>query len=75
MANQISTIIKISPAALKKGVVVLDIDTYKKLQEAAAPTYCLTGRKAKALDMLVKEGLKEYRSGKARPVKSLKDLR
>lgn len=40
----------------------------------AMPTYYLKGGEAKKIDKLVSEGLKEYRKGKTRIIKSLADL-
>lgn len=57
-----------------KGVVVLPIEEYRRLSERAVPEYYLTGKKAKALDKLVKEGLRDYELGKCRSIKSLADL-
>lgn len=55
------------------GVVVLSISEYKKLSERAVPEYYLTGKKAKALDSLVINGLKEYRAGKTIKASSLRE--
>jgi len=57
-----------------KGVVVLPIAEHRRLSLRAVPEYYLTGKKAKALDKLVKEGLRDYESGKSRSIKSLADL-
>lgn len=40
----------------------------------ATPTYYLKGKEAKKIDRLVEEGLKAYRRGKTRIIKSLADL-
>lgn len=56
------------------GIVVLPIDEYRRLSLRAVPEYYLTGKKAKALDKLVKEGLRDYELGKCRKIKSLADL-
>lgn len=56
------------------GVVVLPIEEYRRLSERAIPEYCLTGKKAKALDKLVKDGLRDYGLGRCRKIKSLADL-
>ncbi|KKW10642.1 MAG: hypothetical protein UY50_C0029G0014 [Parcubacteria group bacterium GW2011_GWA2_49_9] len=56
------------------GVVVLSLAEYKKLSERAVPEYYLTGKAARDLDTLVKEGLRDYESGKCRKIKSLGDL-
>ncbi len=60
-----STTIKIPQKALKKGVVLLDLEEFYQLQKRAAPTYYFTGKKAEEVDILVKEGLKAHREGKA----------
>lgn len=76
MATTLSQpIIKIDRRDLKEGVVVLPLREYRAMQEKAAPTYYLTGKKARELDKLVEEGLKEHREGKTRSIKSLADLR
>jgi len=56
------------------GLVILTIQEYQKLRELAVPTYHLKGKSAQKLDKLVNEGLKEYRKGKAKSIKSLSDL-
>jgi len=58
----------------QKGVVILPLKEYQKLCERAVPTYYLKGKKAEELDRLVKKGLKEYRQGKCKTLKSLADL-
>ena len=75
MTNTTLTTIKISQSVFKKGMVVLPLAEYRELQARAVPTYYLTGKKALALDRLVKEGLAEHRAGKTRQIKSLADLR
>ena len=66
---------RISKQTLNKGVVLLPLQEYRELQIRAVPTYYLTGKKALALDRLVKEGLREHREGKTKQIKSLADLR
>lgn len=56
------------------GVVVLSLEEYKKLSRQAVPTYYLKGKEAKDLDKLVERGLKDYRAGKTKTLKSLTDL-
>lgn len=56
------------------GVVILSLEEYRKLSRRAVPTYYLTGKEAEDLDKLVEEGLKDYREGKTRVIKSLADL-
>lgn len=58
----------------KGGIVILPLREYQKLCERAVPTYYLKGKKAEELDKLVEEGLKEYRKGKCKTIKSLSDL-
>lgn len=60
--------------AKNKGVVVLPIEEYRRLSERAIPEYFLTGKAARDLDKLVKEGLRDYKAGKCRSIKSLADL-
>ncbi len=56
------------------GVVILPLKEYQKLLERAVPTYRLTGREAKKLDELVEEGLRDYRAGRTKKIRSLADL-
>lgn len=56
------------------GVVILSLEEYRKLCERAVPTYYLSGKEAERLDKLVEGGLKEYREGKTKVIKSLADL-
>jgi hypothetical protein len=58
----------------EKGVVVLPILEYKKLLQQSIPTHYLYGKDAEKLDRLVEEGLKEYKAGKTKKIKSLSDL-
>jgi RNA:NAD 2'-phosphotransferase (TPT1/KptA family) len=53
------------------GMVVLPIKEYQKLRERVAPTHYLHGKEARALDLLVEQGLKEYRAGKTIRARSL----
>ncbi|HEY4514544.1 MAG TPA: hypothetical protein VJJ22_00070 [Candidatus Paceibacterota bacterium] len=59
-----STLIKLPKQAVKDGVVVLSMKEYRELQMKAVPTYCLTGKKALALDKLVNDGLRDHKAGK-----------
>lgn len=70
------TAITISKKKIEKegGVVVLSLEEYRKLSERAVPTYHLKGKAAEKLDKLVEQGLKEYREGKTKTIKSLADL-
>jgi hypothetical protein len=56
------------------GVVILPIKEYQELIKRALPTYYLAGKKAEKLDKLVKEGLRAYKSGKTKKIRSLADL-
>lgn len=58
----------------KGGIVILPLREYERLYQRTAPTYYLKGKKAKELDKLVKEGLKDHNLGKTRKIKSLADL-
>jgi len=58
----------------QKGIVVLPIKEYQMLCERAVPVYCLGGKEAEEVDKLAKSGLKEYRAGKCKTIKSLADL-
>jgi hypothetical protein len=58
----------------KGGIVILSLREYKRLCERAVPVYYLKGKEAEKLDKLVKEGLREYRRGKCKTIKSLADL-
>lgn len=66
-------IIKIPQAALKRGVVMLDLEEYEDLRKRAVSTYYLTGKEAEELDKLVEEGLKEHREGKTIKAPSLRE--
>jgi len=66
-------IIKIPQRALKKGVVLLDLEEYKKMRASRIPTYYLEGEEAKELDKLVEEGLKEYERGETVEAPSLRE--
>jgi hypothetical protein len=58
----------------KGGIVILSLREYRKLCERAALTYYLKGKEAEELDKLVEEGLREYRKGRCKTIKSLADL-
>lgn len=66
--------ITITADALKKGVVIMDLQAYQKIAAATFPTIQLHGKAAEDLDKLVEEGLKEYYSGKAIEITSSADL-
>jgi len=77
MANQTANnSITISKSAIRrKGeLVILPLREYEELCRRAVPTYYLKGKEAEELDKLVEEGLKEYRAGKCKKIKSLADL-
>lgn len=58
----------------KRGIVVLTLEEYQELRERVVPNYYLKGKEADKLDRLVEEGLREYRKGKLREIKSLAEL-
>jgi hypothetical protein len=66
----------ISKEEIKKkgGIVILSLREYRKLCERAVPTYYLKGKEAEKLDKLVEEGLRAYRKGRCKTIKSLADL-
>ena len=64
---------KISDQALKKGVALVDLAEYRRLQQAAAPTYYLTGKAAEDLDREVEEALRESREGKTIQASSIRE--
>ena len=65
--------VKIPQEALKKGVVLLDLEEYKKICARGVPTYYLEGKEAQELDRLVEEGLREYERGETIEAPSLKE--
>ena len=70
------TTINISKNKIRKegGLVILPIKEYERLQKSAIPTYYLSDKAAKELDKLVEKGLKSYRAGKTKTLRSLADL-
>jgi len=58
----------------RRGIVILPLREYRKLCERAVPTYYLKGKVARKLDKLVEEGLRDWRGGKCKVIKSLADL-
>lgn len=56
------------------GVVILSLEDYRKLAEQAIPTYYLKGKAAEKFDRMVEAGLKEYRAGRSRTIRSLADF-
>lgn len=67
--------ITISKRRIEKegGIVLLPMREYRRLSERAVPEYYLTGRKAKVLDRLVTEGLREHAAGNTIKAPSLKE--
>ena len=69
MATQeINNKITLSKATIlkQKGMVILPLQEYKRLcEDAAIITYHLKGKEAQKLDCLVRDGMNEYRAGKA----------
>jgi hypothetical protein len=59
---------------LEGGVVILFLKDYRQLLENTVPAVYLRGRKARALDRLVEEGLQQHFEGKTRKINSLADL-
>ena len=57
----------------KEPVVILPLREYEKLRQRAVPTYYLKGKKAKELDRLVEEGLRDYEMGQTIRASSLKE--
>lgn len=55
------------------GVVVLPIEEYRRLSLRALPEYYLTGKKARNLDKLVENGLREYHAGKTMKASSVRE--
>lgn len=77
MANRVEkNSITISRETIEKrrGIVILPLREYRKLCERAVPTYYLKGKAARKLDKLVEEGLRDWRRGKCKVIKSLADL-
>ena len=76
MARGVKNSIIISKEEIKKkgGIVILSLREYRKLCERAVPIYYLKGKEAEELDKLVEEGLREYRKGRCKTIKSLADL-
>ena len=57
----------------KEPVVILPLREYEKLRQRAVPTYYLKGKKAKELDRLVEEELRDYEMGQTIRASSLKE--
>jgi len=73
-ANKNSITISRGEVRKKGGIVILPLREYEKLCERAVPTYYLKGKEAEKLDKLVEEGLREYREGRCKTIKSLANL-
>ncbi len=56
------------------GIVILTLKEYQLLCKRAAPTYYLDEDEAKKTDLMVAEGVKAYKKGKCKKIKSLADL-
>lgn len=78
MSNKITNnnLITIPEKTVRKegGIVILPLREYEELREKAIPTYYLEGKEAEELDKLVEEGLRDYKKGKCKTIKSLADL-
>lgn len=55
-------------------LVIIPRKEYEKMKAQMIPTFYLKGKEADKLDKLVKDGLKDYRDGKCKTIKSLADL-
>ncbi|HEY5383022.1 MAG TPA: hypothetical protein VIJ88_00505 [Candidatus Paceibacterota bacterium] len=55
-------------------MVTIPLQEYRELLATRVPHYYLKGKAARDLDKLVEEGLKEYKDGKTRKLRSLADL-
>ena len=68
--------ISISQSIVNKegGIVILSLREYQKLCAKTIPTYYLEGIEAEEIDSLVKEGLRAYRKGKSKKIRSLADI-
>ena len=76
MARSSKQALTISPKLVERrgGIVVLPLSEYQRLLASAVPTYYLKGQAAAKVDRLVEKGLREFRAGKTRRVRSLSDL-
>jgi len=59
---------------IEGGLVILPVREYQRLLENSVPSAYLKGRRAKALDRLVTEGLKEHLRGRTKKINSLAEL-
>lgn len=59
---------------IEGGAVILSLREYRRLVENSVPAVYLKGRRARALDRLVTEGLQEHLRGRTRKINSLAEL-
>lgn len=57
----------------EKGIVILPITEYRRLQERAIPEHFLTDKAARDLDKLVEEGSREHELGLTTKASSVKE--
>ena len=55
-------------------LVIIPRKEYESMKARMVPIVYLKGKEAEKLDRLAKEGLKDYREGKCKAIKSLADL-
>lgn len=55
-------------------LIIIPRKEYEEMKARMFPAFYLKGKKAEKLDRLVKNGLKDYREGKCKTIKSLADL-
>lgn len=55
-------------------LVIIPRKEYESMKARMFPVFYLKGKKAEKLDRLVKKGLRDYREGKCKTIKSLADL-
>lgn len=79
MASRISKNLVLPRTAIQKkeGIVVLDLSQYEKMRKKIERLEEERRRRQEEEKVLeiIKEGEREYRKGKIRPIKSLKELR
>lgn len=51
-------------------LVVIPRGEYEQMRSQMIPAYYLTGKAARKLDKLVRDGITEYKAGKAEPLES-----
>ena len=74
MADMANVAISKNKIKVEGDRVVMSLREYRDLLKKSAPTYYLKGKAAERLDKLVEEGLREYKNGKTKVLKSLADL-